>query len=439
MKKIIIAFLMIACIQNSHAQPGILKRARESVKNKANQKADDKINKQIDKTLNKVDPPLAGKEEQKDSTAGPQNTTVKNNSKDNKDSLPTGTAIKVNSKFDFVPGEKIVAFEDFMQDAVGDFPDKWNTTSSGEVVTIDGQKGKWLALTKPGIFYPEYITNLPENFTLEYDVVASNNYSMGSAWFEVSLIKATNDNEMKIIANNSGDRFRFSNTSNGISIRIHPSYDNGSYYYRTFENGSEQQTYTNKQRSFTNTNNLAHISIWKQKTRIRMYINQEKIIDLPKVMTSTYNKTIFSPSYAYANNDDMLYLTNLRLAVGDADTRNKLITEGKFVTNGILFESGSDKINPQSYGALKEIAAVLTENATVKVTIIGHTDSDGDNAANLSLSKKRAEAVKNMLANDFKIDAARMETNGMGEIKPLEPNTTAAGKANNRRVEFIKQ
>jgi OmpA-OmpF porin, OOP family len=439
MKKIIIAFLLIAGFQNSHAQPGILKRARESAKNRANQKADQKINNQIDKTLNKVDAPLAGKEKKIDSTAGPQNSAVKNSSTNNKDSLPTGLAIKVNSKFDFVPGEKIIAFEDFSQDGIGDFPDKWNTTSSGEVVTIDGQKGKWLALTKPGIFYPEYITNLFENFTLEYDVAASNNYSMGSARFEVSLIKATNDNEMKIVANNSGDRFRYSNTSNGISIRIHPSYDNGIYDYRTFENGSEQQTYTSKQRSFTNTNNIVHISIWKQKTRIRMYINQEKIIDLPKVMTSTYNKIIFSPSYAYANNNDMLYLTNLRLAVGDADTRNKLMTEGKFVTHGILFESGSDKINPQSYGALKEIAAVLTENPNIKVIIAGHTDSDGDDAANLLLSKKRAEAVKNILANDFKIDDSRMQTIGKGETIPMEPNTTAAGKANNRRVEFTRQ
>jgi outer membrane protein OmpA-like peptidoglycan-associated protein len=358
-----------------------------------------------------------------------------------RDSIPSskGTSIRANSKFDFVPGEKIIAFEDFMQDAAGDFPAKWNTTSSGEIKTLDGQKGKWLALMKPGIFYPEYIKSLPENFTLEYDVAASSNYNMGSAWFEISIIKAINDNEMKVVASNSGDRFRFSNNSNGISIRIHPSNDNGSYNYRTFENGSEQQTYTNRQNSFTNSNNVAHISIWKQKTRIRMYINQEKIIDLPKVMTGTFNKIIFSPNYSYANNDDVLYFTNVRLAVGDADTRNKLITEGKFVTHGILFESGSDQINPQSYGTLKEIAAVLTESPTLKVTIVGHTDSDGDDAANLLLSKKRADAVKHVLVNDFSIDASRMQTNGKGETTPMETNTTAAGKANNRRVEFIKQ
>jgi outer membrane protein OmpA-like peptidoglycan-associated protein len=357
----------------------------------------------------------------------------------NQTSYLPDTSIKANSKFDFVSGEKIVAFEDFAQDGVGDFPSKWNTSSSGEIKTIDGLKGKWLALAKPGIFYPEYIKTLPENFTLEYDVVASSNYSSGSGWFEVSVIKVANDNEMKSVLSNSGDRFRYTNSSNGISIRIHPTYDNGSFYYRTYENGSELQVYSSKQTSFTKANNIVHISIWKQKTRIRMYIDQEKVLDLPKVMTTTYNKIIFSPAYAYATKDDILYLSNIRLAIGDADTRNKLITEGKFVTKGILFETGSDKINPQSYGVLKEIATALIENPAFKVRIIGHTDSDGDEAANLLLSKKRAEAVKNTLAKDFNVVASRMETAGKGETAPLESNSTAEGKANNRRVEFVKQ
>jgi OmpA-OmpF porin, OOP family len=358
-------------------------------------------------------------------------------------SAQTGTttnSLKSNSKFDFVQGEKIIVSDDFNQDAVGDFPANWNTTSSGEVVTIDGQPGKWLALKKPGVFYSESIKDLPENFTLEYDVAASSNYGRGSATFDVNIIKAPTESDMKAVLRNSGDRFRYTNSSNGIAIRIHPNdaYGKGYYYYRTFENGGELQLNEGKQEVFTNANNIVHVSIWKQKTRIRMYLNQEKIIDLPKVMTSACNRILFSPSYAYAANEDMLYVSNLRLAVGDADTRNKLLTEGKFVTHGILFESGSDKINAQSYGTVKEIAAVLTENPTIKVKIIGHTDSDGDAAANLALSKKRAESVKNMLTNDFTINADRMITDGKGEAIPIEPNTSTLGKANNRRVEFVK-
>jgi len=118
--------------------------------------------------------------------------------------------------------------------------------------------------------------------------------------------------------------------------------------------------------------------------------------------------------------------------------RSKLLTEGKLVTHGILFDVNSDKIKPESYGTLKEISNVLKENPDVRVKIVGHTDSDGSDAANLDLSKKRAASVKNSLSKNFGIDASRMETDGKGESEPIADNKTPEGKANNRRVEFIK-
>ncbi len=97
-----------------------------------------------------------------------------------------------------------------------------------------------------------------------------------------------------------------------------------------------------------------------------------------------------------------------------------------------------DVIKPESYGTLKSIANVLSENQDVKVKIVGHTDSDGDDASNLDLSKRRAEAVKNALEKEFSIDGSRMQTDGKGETQPVDKNNTVTGKANNRRVEFIK-
>jgi outer membrane protein OmpA-like peptidoglycan-associated protein len=139
------------------------------------------------------------------------------------------------------------------------------------------------------------------------------------------------------------------------------------------------------------------------------------------------------------NNDvDKYLVNNLTLAVGAPDTRNKLITEGKFVTHGILFDVNSDKIKPESFGVLKEISTVLNENPDVKVKIVGHTDADGKDADNLDLSKRRAEAVKSILTSEFKIDGSRLETDGKGESQPVDKNDSPAGKANNRRVEFIK-
>jgi hypothetical protein len=95
-------------------------------------------------------------------------------------------------------------------------------------------------------------------------------------------------------------------------------------------------------------------------------------------------------------------------------------------------------VKPASYGAAKAIADVLKENSTVLIRIIGHTDTDGNAADNLDLSKRRAIAVKNYLVSEFKIAPSRIETDGKGQTEPLVSNNSAEGKATNRRVEFLK-
>jgi outer membrane protein OmpA-like peptidoglycan-associated protein len=182
-----------------------------------------------------------------------------------------------------------------------------------------------------------------------------------------------------------------------------------------------------------------HIAVWRQRQRVRIYMNQEKVWDMPRAAAATakFNSLIFFVPGGCGNCE--YYLANLRVATGAADTRNKILSEGKWVTHGILFDVNSDRIKPESYGTLKEVAGVLGESADVKVTIVGHTDSDGDDAANMDLSKRRAASVKATLASEFKIDASRMDTDGKGETQPIDKNDNAAGKANNRRVEFIKK
>ena len=115
-----------------------------------------------------------------------------------------------------------------------------------------------------------------------------------------------------------------------------------------------------------------------------------------------------------------------------------MLTDGKWVTHGILFDVNSDRVKAESYGALKEISNVLAESKDVKVQVVGNTDSDGDDAQNLDLSKRRAAAVRDVLVKQFGIDGARLMTDGKGESQPIDKNDTPAGKANNRRVEFVK-
>ena len=132
-------------------------------------------------------------------------------------------------------------------------------------------------------------------------------------------------------------------------------------------------------------------------------------------------------------------VSNIRVAIGAPDTRNKLMTEGKLVTYGIYFDVNKDIVKPESFGTLKDIAAVLNEVPDVKVKIVGHTDSDGADATNLDLSKRRAASVKAELAKSFNVNGDRLITDGMGETQPVASNDTPVNKALNRRVEFIKQ
>jgi outer membrane protein OmpA-like peptidoglycan-associated protein len=118
---------------------------------------------------------------------------------------------------------------------------------------------------------------------------------------------------------------------------------------------------------------------------------------------------------------------------------SKVISSGRYVTHGILFDTDSDRIKPDSAAVIKMIANGVQGNPGLNLLIEGHTDSSGDAAHNLDLSKRRAEAVKAVLVAQFGIDAARLTTSGLGASKPIASNDSPQGRADNRRVEFVKQ
>jgi outer membrane protein OmpA-like peptidoglycan-associated protein len=342
---------------------------------------------------------------------------------------PATPAFEVYSKYDFVPGERVVAVDDFTQDAIGDFPAKWNTNASGEIVTIAGKPGRWLKLTRAGFFLPEFITELPDNFTLEFDLAVPPTFSAGFP-LETAIVQLADPKNV----------LDWQTGPNGFIVTAHPDSAEGTSQTTTRQDGtSAAANQTRTPQLAASGGNPTHISIWRQRQRVRVYMNQEKVWDLPRAVSASakFNALLFFVPGGCGNCD--YYLGNLRVATGAPDTRNKILTEGKWITHGILFDVNSDRVKGESYGSLKEIANVLTENANLKVQIVGHTDSDGDDAANMDLSKRRAASVKNVLASEFKIDAARLDTDGRGETQPIDKNDTPAGKANNRRVEFIKK
>nr|WP_295930032.1 OmpA family protein [uncultured Dyadobacter sp.] len=424
------------------------------VERQAENRANRKIDQAVDKGLDSVEQGIGDlfKKKEKKSTNNPASKAPSESSSGQpggisdagaKDDAAPGSAgkptLKSYSRFDFIPGDKIVAVEDFSQDAIGDFPSKWNTNSSGEVVTISGTEGKWLLLGPEGVFYPEFITALPENFTLEFSLATTSEFSYYSGFLRT------------IIAELPAPAREFTNwkwydggKKNGLELGLHPKDAGGTQGIAAFNVfGEDGSSVMKNEKSFpafhVPEHNVVKVSVWRQKMRLRLYVDDFKVWDLPRAFDATrkYNFIAFS-NHGYHEEANRYFISDLRLAVGAPDTRNKLITEGKFSTTGILFDINSAGIRPESYGTLKDIAAVLTENAGVKVKIIGHTDSDGDDAQNLVLSKRRAEAVRAALTSDFGIDSSRMQTDGKGEAEPASPNTTPEGRAGNRRVEFVK-
>jgi OmpA-OmpF porin, OOP family len=445
MKKVFLLLILTACtgLLASAQLNNILKRAEQRAKERVKQKVDQKVDEGVDKAIDKADPtsPQNKSKNKKNNDGGGADNGGDNgdnggNVSGGKKGSPT---LKTYSKFDFIPGDKVVAVEDFSQDAVGDFPARWNTNSTGEVQTVEGRSGKWLSISKDGVFLPEFITGLPENFTLEFDLICSNNFSFYSSGFMVAMAALKNPGkDFTAWKQHSGGR-------TGVQFWLHPQDAGGGKGHTGFSVWSpdgesmKNETATMQFHSKTASRTQVRVSVWRQKQRLRVYINEEKVWDVPRAFDAAikYNSVVFSVAGFHADEDRYLF-SNIRLAAGAPDTRSKLITEGKYVTRGILFDVNSDKIKPESYGTLKDIAGVLSENGDVRVKIVGHTDSDGDDKANMDLSKRRAESVKATLSKEFGIDASRMETDGKGESQPADKNASPEGKANNRRVEFIK-
>jgi outer membrane protein OmpA-like peptidoglycan-associated protein len=439
MKKLFLLASAIVIVSAANAQ--FLKKVLDKTKQKTEDKVSEKIsNKVSDAASNPIDNVGKSNKNKDNSVANTNGKPSQQNGSDVKSDVGSGPAtLATYSKYDFVPGEKILVVEDFAQDAIGDFPDKWNTNGSGEVVTVEGQQGHWLMVKKKGRFIPEYMNSLPDNFTFQFDLVCNENFNYYSNALQLFFVSGGNGKNALDYSFIQNDK------RSGIKLGFHPTNGTGkggTCYINTFEDGEiaiNNQVPTVQFNSL-NDKKKVKVSVWRQKQRVRVYLNEEKVMDLPRAFAAgkTYNTVMFE-LWGDMNNDvDRYLINNITLAVGAPDTRNKLISEGKFVTHGILFDVNSDKIKPESYGTLKDIATVLTENPDVKVKIVGHTDSDGKDADNLTLSKRRAESVKNTLMNEFQIDASRMETDGKGASQPVDKNDTPQGKANNRRVEFIK-
>jgi OOP family OmpA-OmpF porin len=413
---ICLTFFLFVAFSNTNGQ---IINPKKVLEKKVVNKTNSVITKEIDKAVDEAtDEKKAPQTEKKEAPVKP--AANETNAQQNQPGLQT------YSKFDFVPGEKVIFFDDFSQDNVGDFPALWNTNGAAEVVTTNLFPGRWMKFASRNAVWTDELLKLPDNYTIEFDIIPIKGEAAGMAGYDVRLIQSIN-----------AKAYDHGSVPGKAGFQFECEYF-GRLSYSTYINGNEGQglglrgTKEDNQ-LYQKINQKYHISIWVQKSRVRLYQNENKLFDLPKAFPLT---TVKMDRLRFEEGAAMI--SNVRIAVGAPDMRSKLITEGKLVSYGIYFDVNSDKVKPESYGTLKGIADVLNENSGVKIKIVGHTDADGNDADNLDLSKRRAASVKNELVKTFGIDASRIETDGKGETQPVAPNDNGTNKALNRRVEFIK-
>ena len=326
------------------------------------------------------------------------------------------------TEYDFIPGDKVLFYEDFSETAIGDFPAGSVTNGSGEVKTVSVASGKWLHLNGEDATYCLINTiNFPENFILEFDIIPDEEYGDGI------ILTFYKDSEKTLMNEDLLPGF------NGLDINITP----GGWETRGYLNEEDTEWLTGKGSAApVKKQKPNHVIVWIQKQRVRIYHDGKKALDMgTNIHPGTkFNKMRFSGW----DRGSWPFISNIKITTASPDNRNKLLTEGKIITYGICFDSGKDFVKAESGGTIREIATIMAENPELRIMIVGHTDSDGDDNLNMDLSKRRAANVKKILVEQYSIYESRIETDGKGESQPIADNNTAENKAKNRRVEIIK-
>lgn len=325
-----------------------------------------------------------------------------------------GADAKVWENYDFVPGSKVLFYTDFSEDVVGNFA-RGLTHVSGPVEVVERDGVKVLRSTGASAFLIPVGRVLPERFTLEIDVVAGK-----SGLPNYDIVAVEGGPEM-----DRGDRSAEINWAPHTTVII--------------GGGRNGEQPISEELAEQARGNLTHLRILMDGSYFKMYSNEKRLYNIP-TLPFKREAVIRVVVNGGEEADQATFITGIRLAESETDVLyDALTSKGRWATQGILFATGKADLQPESRPVLKEIASTLQKNATLKILIEGHTDNVGAAAANLALSDARAAAVKAALVADFKVDGSRITTKGFGDTKPSVPNTTASGRAQNRRVEIVKQ
>jgi OOP family OmpA-OmpF porin len=402
---IAIAIGLIGLPLSAQAQLGGLKKA---AKKKVEQKAKEKVEQAAEGS---------GEEEQGETTDTAKTEEEGASSEEGKTgeaaSTGKGTAQKPGEgvwlKYDFVPGDRVIFLEDFTRDEVGNFPQRLELVK-GNMEIAEWNGIRWLR----GSTYCDFIVPLPEilppRFTFEFDFYAP---------WEWNTVEITTVSEDEADSEAKLTEVCFAPWDRGGGLK---------------ELRSKEALVMGKVPEAV-LNQIMRCRVMADGKYMKVYINETRVANFPSANFGRSNRLFF---YVSAQEDRPAMFANFRVAAGDKKMYDALTANGRVATQGILFDSGSDRIRPESTPTLKEIGQMLKDHADLKLLIEGHTDNVGDDASNQTLSEKRANAVRDHLISNYGIEAARLQAKGFGETKPVGSNDTPEGRQNNRRVELVK-
>ncbi|TFG62748.1 MAG: OmpA family protein [Gemmatimonadales bacterium] len=317
------------------------------------------------------------------------------------------------ANYDFVPGERVLFYDDFSDDNVGDFPRR-----------LEFRKGNWDIIEWEGrtllrntgpryssieIVLPE---DLPERFTIETEAyLPHSNYQF--------IIATTPPLPGKTWSTLEGNFFQVG-VAHGTGVKAPQG--GGVESLNAAPILSEQ---------------LMPIRIMVDGRYAKVYVGEQRVANVPNAELARSSRLFIENTYS-ASADQPILIGPIRVAAGGADLYDALEEKGRVATHGILFAVNSANIRPESTPTLEEIGEMLVDHPDLRLSIEGHTDSDGEDTYNQTLSDGRAAAVRDYLIEQYGVDPSRLESAGFGESAPVESNDTPEGKQQNRRVELVK-
>lgn len=320
-----------------------------------------------------------------------------------------GTSLKVYGNYDFIPGEKILFEDHFNGDPDGEFPTHWELEKGQAVLNkMNGTECFFLTdgnyvRVNPLMKSKSYLSNA---FTVEYDVYNRDNNAYGILLF----LRDADNNDLGSVQVTPSE-VSFSSESKSVS--------------GTLPSELAEENFKNK---------WHHLAVAYKNKQIKVYVDQFRVLVIP-------NSDIVPVVLGFGGIGDQtnpIIFDNVKFAEGGGmNMIGQKFTDAKIVTHGINFEIDKATILPESMGTLNMVAQVMKDNPDIKFDVEGFTDNTGTPAHNVALSQQRADAVKAQLVS-MGIPASRLTTKGFGDTKPISDNNTPEGRANNRRVEFVK-